>query len=200
MALITLAEFKTYLQITDSSYDAGYAAYIDAVSGDVEDMANQFFNIDYTVSTINGSQFLGSSSELYDLFAGMTVTGVGVPLRAIIQDATLYQVELNKYCTANGSITATFNATPEQIKPVIANMIMYKIINSTATNGGDVSDVKSKSIGPVNYTLGSGAAIDSNYGYPKNLVKSIRKIRRISFDKGQLRHRGMDITNEELRL
>jgi len=197
MALITLAEFKTYLQISDSSYDAGYTAYIEAVSADVEEMANQYFNLAYTVTTVKGSQFLDSAVELYDLFAGMTVTGTGIPSRAIIQDTTLYQAELNKYCTADGSITATFNATPEQIKPVIANMVMFKIQNSTAANGGDVVDLKSKSIGPVSVSFGSGAAIDSNYGYPKNLVKSIRKIRRISFDKGELRRRGMDITNKE---
>lgn len=200
MALITLAEFKTYLQITDSSYDAGYSAYIEAVSADVEEMANQFFNLSYTVTTIDGSQFLESSAELYDLFAGMTVTGTGIPSRAIVQGTTLYQAELNRYCTADGSITATFNATPEQIKPVVANMVMYKIVNNTAVNGGDVSDIKSHSIGPVSYTFGSGAAIDSNYGYPKNLVRSIRKIRRISYDKGEIRRRGMDITNKEYYL
>jgi len=198
MALITLTEFKTYLQIIDSSYDAGYAAYIEAVSSDVEDMANKFFDLTYAINTTNGSQFLSSSIEQYDIFEGMTVSGTGIPSRAIIQNATLYSSEMNKFATADGTgITATFNAVPEQIKPVIANMVMYKIINNTASSGGSVKDLKSKGIGPVSISFGEGAAIDSTWGYPRNLVKSIRRIRRLSLDKGELRRTGEDITNKD---
>jgi hypothetical protein len=198
MALITLDEFKTYLQITDSSYDAGYAAFIEAVSDDVENMANQFFDLEYVVNTTASSQFLSTSVELYDLFEGITVTGAGIPDRAILQDTSLYQVTMNKYATANATgITATFNAVPEQIKPVIAQMVLYKITNNTASAGGSVKDVKSRSMGPVSVTFGTGAAIDSTYGYPKNLVKSIKKIRRLALDTGEIRRSGMDITNRE---
>jgi len=197
VALITLAEFKTYLQITDSAYDAGYAAYIEAVSADVEDMANQFFDLEYAVNTVQGSSLLSSSVEQYDIFEGITVSGSGIPSKAIVQNATLYQSELNKFCTATATgITATFNAVPEQIKPVIANMVMFKIMNSTALAGGSVKDLKSKGIGPVSKSFGDGAAIDSTYGYPRNQVKSIKRIRRISIDTGKLRRHGEDITNK----
>jgi hypothetical protein len=198
MALITLAEFNKYLQITDSAYDAGYTAFIDAVSDDVENMANQYFNLTYAVNTTTSSQYLSSSVVQYDIFEGMTVTGTGIPDRAIVQNATLYQIEMNKYATANGiGITATYNAVPEQIKPVIANMVMYKIINSTVSNGGSVKDIKSKGIGPVSTSFGEGAAIDNTYGYPRNLVKSIKRIKRVSVDIGKTRRRGQDITNPE---
>ncbi len=197
MALITLVEFTTYLQIPDTSYDAGYAAFIDAVSDDVENMANQYFDLTYTVNTTTSSQFLSTAVPLYDLFEGVTVTGAGIPARSILQDVALYQVTMNKYATVDATgITATFNAVPEQIKPVIAQMVMYKIKNNTASAGGTVADLKSKSVGPVSVAFGTGAAIDSTYGYPKNLVKSIKKIRRIATDIGELRHQGMDITNE----
>ncbi len=201
MALITLDEFKTYLQITNPSYDSLYSAYIEAVSDDVMSIANQYFNLSYAVNTTLNSQFLSSTVQQYDIFEGMKVTGVGIPDRAIVQNATMYQIELNKYCTATATgITATYNAVPEQIKPVIANMVMYKIKTSTASMGGEVKDLKSRSIGPASVTFGAGAAIDQKYGYPKNLVKQIRNIRRLSLDKGELRRGGEDITNQENKL
>lgn len=201
MALITLAEFKTYLQIPTltTTYDAGYAAFIEAVSDDVEKITNQFFDLTYSVNTAVNSQSLTGSIPQYDVFEGMTVTGSGIPDRAIVQDASLYQIVMNKYATVGATgITATYNAVPEQIKPVIANMVMYKIVNSTAANGGDVNDLESESIGTVSVSYGAGAAIDSTWGYPRNLVKSIRKIRRIIVDIGKLRLRGTDITNERI--
>ncbi len=201
MALITLTEFKTYLQITDSTYDAGYAAFIEAVSDDVMNMANQYFNLEYAVNTSTSSQYLPSTVPLYDIFEGVTVTGTGIPDRAIVQDTSLYQITLNKYCTAAGTgITATFNAVPEQIKPVIANMVMYKILNQTVSNGGNIKDIKSKGIGPVSVSFGEGAAIDNTYGYPRNLVKSIKRIKRVKIDIGKTRRRGQDITNQEDKL
>ena len=196
MALITLDEFKTYLQISDGTYDAGYGAFIEEVSADVETIANQFFELQYAVNTVISSQFLSSIVELYDLFAGIKVTGAGIPDRTILQDVTLFQATMNKRATAEATgITATFNPVPIQIKPVIANMVMFKIKNSTASKGGDVKDLKSKGIGPVSKSFGSGAAIDNKYGYPKNHVKSIKNIRRIAFDIGKLRQSGTNITN-----
>ncbi len=196
MALITLAEFKTYLQITDGTYDAGYSTFIESVSSDVEDMANQFFDLTYAVNTATSSQYLSSTVEQYDIFEGMTVSGTGIPARAIVQYATMYQIEMNKYATADGTgITATYNAVPEQIKPVIANMVMYKIINNIYTAGGSVKDLKSKGMGPVSTSFGDGAAIDNTYGYPRNLVKSIKRIKRVKIDIGKLRRSGEDITN-----
>ena len=196
MALITLEEFKTYLQLKDVTYDLGYAAFIAAVSADVEDMSNQRFDLEYAVTLTNSSNFISSDNPLYDIFEGCIVTGSGIPDRTIVQNTSLYQASVNKYATASGSITATFNPVPEQVKPVIANMIMYKIMNNTYTAGGEVVDLKSKSIGPLSLSFGTGAAIDRDYGYPKNLVKSIKRIKRIAFDKGETRIQGMDITNK----
>ncbi len=199
MALITLVEFKTYMQITDTTYDALYSTYIEAVSADVEEMANQYFDLTYAVNTALNSQYLSGSIPQYDVFEGMTVTGAGIPERAVVQSATLYQIVINKFATAGATgITATYNAVPEQIKPVIANMVMYKIINNIYTAGGDIKDLKSEGIGSVSLSYGDGAAIDSTWGYPRNLVKSIRKIRRIKVDIGKLRLRGTDITNERI--
>lgn len=199
MALITLAEFKTYLQITDATYDDLYDTYIESVSDDVEDMANQYFDLTYSVNTTNNSQYLTSSVEQYDIFEGMTVSGTGIPARAIVQNATLYQIEMNKYATADGTgITATYNAVPEKIKPVIAQMVMFKIKTSTASMGGEIKDIKSRNIGPVSVSFGEGAAIDKTWGYPRNLVKSIRRIKRVAIDTGKIRRRGEDITNLDI--
>ncbi len=199
MALITLTEFKTYMQITDSAYDALYATYIEAVSADVEEMANQYFDLTYAVNTSLNSQYLSGSIPQYDVFEGMTVSGAGIPDRAIVQCASLYQIIINKYATAGATgITATNNAVPEQIKHVIAQMVMYKIINNIYTSGGDVNDIESETIGTVSFSYGDGAAVDSTWGYPRNLVKSIRKIRRVNVDIGKLRQRGTDITNERI--
>ncbi len=200
MALITLSEFRAYLQISDSAYDTLYDVYINSVSEDVMNMANQYFNLTYSVTTTENSPILSSSVLQYDVFEGMTVSGIGIPDRSIVQDTSVYETTLNKYCTASGTIAATFNAVPEQIKPVIAQMLLYKINTSKVVNGGEVKDLKSKGIGPVSVSYGDGAAIDSTWGYPRNLVKSIKRIKRVKIDIGKTRRRGQDITNVEDKL
>ena len=189
--ILTLAQVKAYLALTDvnTTYDDKINLYLPIITDDLtrlNGICNQSFLIESTADsdTTTTLSNLSLSSHQWDcLYIGSVIKIDG-------EDNSISDYsELNKTVTLE-SVT-TKNSTeleliirnfPTGSKPIISQMILYKFSDGTmSTEYG--KEVKSKSIGPLSVTFGTGSevAIDSRFGYPSSLIRSLASIRKPRF-------------------
>ena len=179
--VITADQVKTFLSLSDTTYDTQIETFIPSVSDDLtrrHGICNQDFLLTGTADTA-GSTTLSSvslSAKNWDaLYIGSViyVNGESGVIESFDSDAYTITLEESLTNTATGQKLYIRNI-PYGAKDTIAKMIMYKI-------GDDIGnvDISSESIGGVSITYEIGD-ID-NFGYPTQLTKALRTIRKPRF-------------------
>lgn len=191
--VITQAMVKTYMGITDATYDTQIALYIPDVTDDLtreNGICNQSFLFKGTADT-DATDMLANvsltSDEWDELYIGslIRINGEDGEISDFDEDAetiTLTAV-LSKTDTEQTLYIRNF---PQGAKSVVAQMVFYKVQNSTvSTNYG--REIASKSIGPVSVSFGGKSSGDipaghvDKFGYPISLTSSLKTIRRKRF-------------------
>ena len=197
--MLTLSQFKSLLQISDSTYDDNFVIYEPVVADDVEDITHIHFDLSYSATTVEDSNNISTEEEFYnnDLFTGAVITGTGIPDDTYIWDWSANNASFSKRATASGAVTIAVNPLPSRMSLIVAKMILYTIDNSTvATSNRD--GISSKSLAIESVTYRGDKALDKDYDYPKNLVRACRKFGRVDIGKGWERPAHMNITNNRV--
>jgi len=186
--MISFAEFKTFLQLSDDTMEPLFDIYEPIVDDEVSKMTNIVFNQSYDVSFSQNSTIL-NGGEFYnqDLFVGAKITGVGIPDNTTIYNWDSTIILIDKYTTSTEQTTVLVNPVPEPLKLTVAKMILYQIKGNTETNALK-RDLSSKSMGIVSVSYNDKTSLDQNWNYPKNLVKMCQRYRRSSIDIGMSRN------------
>ena len=195
MTVITLAQVKSLLGITDIDYDAQINAAIPRIDSIVKRITKNRYNMQLLCNTVAGSTdvivlesyayngvktFDGVGLSLSDVVTnGQQVEGTGIPAGAFVTDVfsngIVYNgsptLRLSAACTATGQITV-MTGIPVDIQTVIAQGIWY-IISGDKTKATDESWT-SRSMGPLSVSRGAGDAnkIDGASGMPMWLIRA----------------------------
>lgn len=186
--MISFAEFKTFLQLSDDTLEPLFDIYEPIVDDEVSKMTNIVFNQSYDVSFSQNSTIL-KGGEFYnqDIFVGSKITGAGIPSNTTINNWDSTVLLIDKYTTSSEQTTILINPVPPPLKLTVAKMILYQIKGNTETNALK-RDLSSKSMGIVSVSYNDKTSLDLNWNYPKNLVKSCMRYKRISLDIGMSRN------------
>jgi len=182
--MISLETVKTFLGLTDSTYDAQITAMIPIAEAKYREIAGSDFNNycaasyysgDTTIQLGGGFNFEtpNMDSGVYVLGFGDIVTGTGIPDETYITaiDKINGQITLSDTLTDSGA--AIYGTTNISYRPVVSGLIWY-LIGQQSTTAQDEKTVTSKSVGPLSLTYADGE-VNSMYGVPQKIVDAIPK-------------------------
>ena len=193
MAIITAAEVKALLRISDTTYDTYLAAVIPPVQDFVMGFCNNRFhvkNVYITASSIacvkgDPDTITDSNSNFVEAYfaAGMdidiqdTINNNSVKVLATVAAGTLTLTSTNELIDEDAGITTvtiTRIKFPDGIKIPVANLIKY-LLQSMSMDTGE-KDVKSVSLGSFSESYSGG--FESSY-FPDYLLKQFTPWKRI---------------------
>jgi hypothetical protein len=170
MAFITLAKVKSYLGITDTTYDTAINTYIPIAESDLVRICNNNFNKIIAIDFASGSN-TGTLQEFYPIEVYTVIQGTG-----ILPDS--YIIEYNE---PDGEIMLNTNVTvdveemiytiPLGVEPLLAQMVWFKVTRNNQAAATE-SKLKSKKVGPLSVTY-SDAEINSKWDYPSKIIDSL---------------------------
>lgn len=188
MAIITLAETKTILRISDSSEDTFISAMIPMIQDFVITYCNNSFEFkkDDIYLETSGISFVSSTRKIVDEADGFIeagfVNGMEVKVFGSLYNDGIYLVdtvlaaslELDSAESLTDedeglTVLITWVKFPEGIKPAVAKLIRYEIQNSITDKAS------AERVGNESYTY------DKNRGtgiYPKELLNNFRTWKR----------------------
>lgn len=187
---MTVAEVKTYLGITDTSYDAGIAIYLPAVTDDLtrkNGICNQSFMFEQrcdTDSTAVLSNVTLTAKEWDCLYIGATVLINAEDHTILTYDETARTITLDSAVSITADNQKLYIRNfPIGAKPVVAQMILYKINEGSISGATFGKEVASKSIGilSVSFKGDSSNVTKDRFGYPSELTAGLRTIKRPRF-------------------
>ncbi len=185
--VITLEQTKAYLGIDDTTYDTQISLYLPTVSDDLC-RANGICNQDFLISgeadldgTDTLSNVLLSDYEWESLYIGAVILIYGEDgvISSIDQDAGTIKLESALTGTSTEELISIRNF-PTGSKPVVAQMIAYKI-SKTSIDAAGSGEVKSRSVGPLSVTFDNGSGTVGLYGYPQSITNGLKNIERPRF-------------------
>lgn len=193
--MLSLSEFKSLLQISNTDYDSVFSVYEPGVAGVVEDITGVRYSQTYTAETAENSNVITIDEEVYDddVYAGATASADNLPSDTLIWDWTAYTITVDKEASASGSCTLIVSSVPAGLKLAIAKMILFDIKNSTESTANK-DGIASKSMSVLSVSYDKSNSIDSRYGYPKTLVNMVKRFGRVSIDVGRKRSAYTGIT------
>lgn len=183
--VITQAQVKAYLSITDATYDTQIDLYLPDVSDDLtrdNGICNQDFlytgtaDTDGTVTLSNVSLTTSQWNCLYE-GSCIYINGEDGVISSFDKDAETITLltALTKTATEQELLTRNF---PNGSKAIVSQMILSKINGGTVA--GVVRDITSESIGPVSVSYADTAG-SMPFGYPKELTSALGTITRPRF-------------------
>jgi hypothetical protein len=186
--VITLAQVKNYLQISDTAYDTQIELYLPIVSDDLtrkNGICNQSFLIEST-ATANETDTLTnvslSTSEWDSLYTGSNITINGVDGIIESYDEDSETITLEETTTATGDdLELLIRNFPKGAKPVVSQMVLFKFNNGSISGATYGREVASRSFGVVSISFEKSSEVLDNYGYPSSLTKSLKSIRKPRF-------------------
>ena len=172
--VMSVAQVKTYLQISGTDYDTQIATYLPVVSKDIELITNNSFIVEMSGDIEDASQTVSNiGTEKLDIGNIVcTIDFVQNAITAIDDDAK----ELTLTTAATSTETETdvlVNIFPTAKKPIAAAMVLHNIRKYSASMAFD-GPLKSESVGSYSWTAaneGKGAA-----GYPQWMVDALKEI------------------------
>jgi hypothetical protein len=186
--VITKELVKTYLGITDTTYDDQIDLYIPTITDDItrrNGICNQSFlfsgsaDTDATVTLSNVSLPSCQWDLLYE-GSCIYINGEDGVIESFDESAKTITLSdaLTKTDTAQVLLIRNF---PVGAKSVASQMVLYKI-NEGSVDGATFGEtVKSRSIGPVSVSLGDSSSSSSSatsFGYPVSLTNQLSSIKR----------------------
>lgn len=190
MTVITKAQVKSLLGITDVDYDAQISAAIPRVDSIVKRITKNRFNMQLVCDTTNASAdvvvveaYAYNGVKTFDcvglslsdiVTVGQQVEGTGIPADSYVIDVFSSgspTLRLSAPCTATGQVTV-MTGIPVDLQTVIAQGIWY-LISGDKTKATDESWT-SRSMGPLSVSRGSGDAnkIDGASGMPMWFIRA----------------------------
>lgn len=191
--MISLATVKTFLGISDTTYDAAITAMIPIAEAKYREISGYDFNwmiyvqfesgentfevgcVDYAVKF--GDAFLSGEpakdSSLWQLRYGDIIEGTGIPAETYITAIDTFENTV--------TVSANFTADSDRMRvttnisyrPIMSQLIWY-MISQQSTTAIDTKDLKSKKVGPLSVTFADDE-INSSFGVPMKIVNSILK-------------------------
>ena len=185
--VISLTQAKTFLGVSDASYDTQINTYIPIVSDDLT-RTNGICNQDFLIEGVADTDGTVTLSNVSLTEAEWEYLYVGSIVRINGEDGEIedYDVE-GETITLTSALTKT--ATEETLevrnfpygsKTIVSQMILYKINQGSISGATFGQEVKSKSIGTVRVQYAQSDTIDG-YGYPTTLTKNLRTITKPRF-------------------
>lgn len=182
--MLSLEEFKELLQISDTTYDTVFATYEPIVASDVEGITNIIYNVSHTINLTEGATIATSEDKFYnEVFCGSVISGTGIPEGTAVSSWSEYSISMTKEATETGTVTAVINPLPDNLKLIVAKMVLFQIQRSTTTKAL-TKELKSKSIAGLSLSFSDATDLHPDYDYPKNLVQTLRRYRRLQIDIG----------------
>lgn len=176
--LITLATVKTYLGLSDTTYDTAITAQLPVVSNDVRRILNTNFDKTYLASfdeTGESIDFGILTSDEYQrqgvFMLGQIVTHPNIPDETYLSD---YNPLTGIYTlSATPTDSGTYITPTLQISQLltVSRMIWYRISNFT-TGSASKRELSSERIGPLSKTYAE-SEINSKYNYPQRLINDL---------------------------
>ena len=187
MAIISTTEVKTYLNITSTTYDTLISAYIEPCMYDVFDYTNNYFENNavrlttsqFTFSTtgtivVDGTNFSTFSfQDDDDIRVIDSKRNDGIYIAESVSSATLTISTEYSYGTTlkeeeeEAQVTIVKVDMPVSLKPIIAQMIKFKIDHPLGTP-------KAESLGDYSITYGG-------FDYPHSIASALNKYRLVKF-------------------
>ena len=201
MTVISLAQTKLFLGLSDTTYDAQITAMLPIIDAKVKQICRNNFETQLLCKTVNGSATVGlygvvDQSRAYnvwptpemamlmkDLPTGTTISGDGIPDDSYIAGVEYSGVSHDSVYLPSFSLNANATASDDDVYlkagintaywPVIAKGIWW-LISQTSTTITDDTWI-SKSFGPVSVTKGGSEKLDGKSGMPLWFVRSLQR-------------------------
>lgn len=187
--VITQSQVKSFLNISDTSFDTQIDLYIPIVSDDItreNGICNQDFLFAGTADTA-GTDTLSNVSLTFDqwddLYTGSVIQINGEDGVILSFDESAAEIVLESALTKTDLAQDLFIRNfPYGSKPIISQMILYKIREGSVSGATFGDEIASRNIGPVSVSFaGKGSNTVNGYGYPSALFKSLATIRKPRF-------------------
>jgi len=175
---------KTFLGLTDTTYDAQITAMIPVAEAKYREVAAYGFNSYFDGNWDSGESIISvggfdmshttdTNSQIYLLQFGDILEGDGIPNETYITalNKTTGTISISNDTTDSG--VDLYVTTNIAYRPVISEMIWY-LIGRQDTSVIDTQAVKSKSVSPLSVTYADNE-INSTYGLPQKIVDAIPK-------------------------
>lgn len=187
--IMNRTQVKTYLGISDTSYDAQIATFLPTVSDAVLDFLNRTDLQEISGTIANGSDKITgvSSVDLAVLSVGNIIKGSGfddgVDAPSILAiDEGAGEIQMSANASTDGTFDFEFCTFPLGGKPIAAQMVLYRIL------GGSVAGAKkqaggnktSERYGPISVSFGGDSEIGTS-GFPKSMEKALWSYKRPRF-------------------
>ena len=184
--IMTREDVKTYLQITDTTYDNQIDVFLPQVSDFLvgrNGYLNNTYLLEGSADTTNLSPDLTNVTlDFDDLETEYTVdianvpTGVtGAKISSLDSDNSTITLDNNATASATSQDLKVRNF-PLGYKDIVANMVWYKIGNQTITKAA-TGGVKSERIEDYSITFPDSWSEKGQGGYPKDLLMGLETIR-----------------------
>lgn len=174
---------KTYLQISDTTYDDLIDIYLPIVSEDIEGICNQCFVKEYEGTITSGSLII-TDIVLGTVSKNWLVSSNDYD-NAKITDADLdeYTLTVDAEATTSEEDTAIYiNQFPIAKRVVASQMVAFQITKNSGINTVKNGAVTSKSLPPLSITYDTNdVSLKSGFGYPSYIVSSLEQIRKPRF-------------------
>lgn len=184
--MVSLTEVKTYLRLTDTTYDILLQAYIGYVTTEIEAYLN---NLIYPVRNITNEPIVVLNEEGEYSLAGFPVRNVIVKKNTLplingenyyldLSSGTIYFNEKLEKSTSVYAVdyTCGYDLTdvPVALKFVALQAVkgLFDANKGTATPGSGAGDVKSKKIGDFSVSYGGDSNENSQYAIVQTVVKN----------------------------
>ena len=181
--VISLDQVKTFLGITDTTYDPSINTYIPVVSDDLtrkDGICNYDFLIEGSADT-NASVTLSNvtltASEWDELYVGSVILINGEDGVISDYDETAETITLESALTQ----TATeqdlkIRNFPYGSKAIVSQMVLYKIQEGSISGASFGEEIASKSIGTVRIQFAGKSGATDGLGYPYALTNQLKTI------------------------
>jgi hypothetical protein len=179
--LISLANVKAQLGITNSTNDSAISAMIPLVSSDIRRILGTNFD-EYascqvtvgsaTISISEGFNTQGFLSRFGNVPIGTVIQCAGFPADTYISD---YDNESGTYTASNACTALATSLTPTiniGMWNTIAKMIWYKISKQTTVGIDKERGISSESYGPISVSY-SDKEINNKWMYPSSLISDL---------------------------
>lgn len=174
--IMTRSQVKTYLQITDTSYDALIDAYLPVVSDDIALITNNSFIVSRTGTLTTASQTITDMTT--SLLESGNVVSTSDFAQAEITAVDDTSIDTDTAASVDLADTDVYiNVFPLAKKPLAARMVMYNIKKYTDTL--DNGPLSAETVGSYSWkaaNTGKGAA-----GYPQWIIDGLKEITRPRF-------------------
>jgi hypothetical protein len=183
--VITRAQVKTYLGITDITYDAQIDTWIPVVS-DFLVGENGYLNCSFLlegVADTNSSNLLTEVSgiDLSTVYEGSVVDIESIPDGSTVVSKTTDTITLDNVATSTlADQTLLIRNFPIGYKDIVANLVWYKIGNQTTAKAA-TGTVKSEKIEDYSITFDDTWSKKGQGGYPKALLDGLDAIKKPRF-------------------